>query len=80
MADNVALSVVLPVYNEAGGIVILIREIVDVLVSDFNIRSEIVVVDDASEDGSATIVETATCRHKKSLSIPQVTSILPFHS
>jgi glycosyltransferase involved in cell wall biosynthesis len=60
MADNVALSVVLPVYNEAGGIVILIREIVDVLVSDFNIRSEIVVVDDASEDGSATIVETAT--------------------
>jgi dolichol-phosphate mannosyltransferase len=59
MSNNIALSIVLPVYNEAGGIVILVREIVDVLASDLNTDGEIIVVDDVSEDNSATVVETA---------------------
>jgi dolichol-phosphate mannosyltransferase len=52
-----ALSIVLPVYNEAGNLGELIRGIIDVCSRDTGLPGEIVVVDDASDDGSAGIVD-----------------------
>jgi dolichol-phosphate mannosyltransferase len=49
------LSVILPTYNEAGNIVLLLRELREVLAG---IEFEIIVVDDDSPDGTWKLVET----------------------
>jgi len=48
------LSVVIPVYNEAGTIERIIRRVSDV---DVGVEKEIIVVDDCSTDGSRAIME-----------------------
>jgi dolichol-phosphate mannosyltransferase len=50
------LSIVIPTYNEAGGIERLIRAI-DQVFTQNNIDGEIIVVDDNSPDGTGTIVD-----------------------
>lgn len=61
MATNIPVSIVLPVRNESGCIAALLREIIDVCVSDPCIAAEIIVVDDASDDDSTAIVDTYYC-------------------
>jgi len=51
------LSIILPTYNEAGNIVMLVREILKVLPRD--IEAEVLVVDDNSPDGTFGIVTEA---------------------
>ncbi|MBN1307039.1 MAG: glycosyltransferase family 2 protein [Chitinispirillaceae bacterium] len=57
MGNDVAVSIVLPVHNEAPCIEGLIREIVEVVTMFTGKVSEIIVIDDVSDDGSAAIVE-----------------------
>ena len=51
------LSVVIPVYNEAGNIDMLVREVADTLRP--HVAFEIIVVDDASRDGSDQVLVLA---------------------
>lgn len=53
---NIELSIVLPTYNEADNIQRIIKEINRVL-NDSRITGEILVVDDNSPDGTATVAE-----------------------
>jgi dolichol-phosphate mannosyltransferase len=57
MLDDILFSLILPMYNESGCIGPLLREIIYVCMNDLRVNSEIIVVDDASEDTSAAIVE-----------------------
>jgi dolichol-phosphate mannosyltransferase len=57
MQPNIALSIVLPVYNEAQGIGILIKEISAVFEKSLPKPGEIIIVDDASNDTSVTVIE-----------------------
>ena len=57
MVSKIPLSIVLPVHNESGCIASLLREIVDVCVSELHVSAEVIVVDDASDDDSAAIVD-----------------------
>lgn len=50
------MSVVIPTYNEAGGIEKLIRALSDVFRAN-DIRGEIVIVDDNSSDGTGALVD-----------------------
>jgi glycosyltransferase involved in cell wall biosynthesis len=52
-----AVSVVLPVHNESGCIEKLLRDMIDVCRNVLHLAAEIIVVDDASDDNSAVIVE-----------------------
>tara|TARA_R100000458_G_C8124270_1_gene141875 strand:- start:16 stop:291 length:276 start_codon:yes stop_codon:yes gene_type:complete len=51
------LSLVVPVFNERSMLPIFFEHVLPILAS-LDIRSEIVVVDDGSEDGSAEFVKT----------------------
>ncbi len=53
MSDNVDVSIIVPTYNEADNIPILVREISKYL--DEKYRYEIIIVDDNSPDGTAEI-------------------------
>lgn len=55
MASPPSVSVVVPTYNEAGSIVRFLRELIEVL-GGARIGHEIVLVDDASPDGTADLV------------------------
>lgn len=57
MANNVNVSIVLPVHNESGCIGELLREIINVCNVSLGGATEVIVVDDASDDASAAIVE-----------------------
>ena len=57
MQPNIALSIVLPVYNEAKGIGILMKEISAVFEKSLPKPGEIIIVDDASNDTSVTVIE-----------------------
>lgn len=50
------LSIILPTYNEAGNIIALINEVISVFEKE-KIKGEIIVVDDDSPDGTASIVK-----------------------
>lgn len=54
--DKLRFSIVIPTYNEAGGIERLIRSLGQVFVEN-GLDGEIVVVDDNSPDGTGTIVD-----------------------
>jgi dolichol-phosphate mannosyltransferase len=54
---NLAFSMVVPTYNEAGGIERLIRSLGDIFRRD-GLDGEIVVVDDNSPDGTGAIVDS----------------------
>ena len=62
MAERPALSVVLPTYNEAGSIVRFLAEVLDV-VGRIGLPAEVVVVDDASPDGTADLVASSYGGH-----------------
>ena len=53
-AQPLDVSVVLPTYNEAASLPVLVPEIVRVLAAD-GLRGEVIVVDDDSPDGTADI-------------------------
>lgn len=76
MINNFAVSIVLPVRNESGCIAELLREIIDVCVRDIRVTAEIIVVDDASDDDSATIVDTIAS--EVNCPIKQDNTIKPF--
>jgi dolichol-phosphate mannosyltransferase len=57
MQPNIALSIVLPVYNEAEGIGILMKEIHAVFEKSLPKPGEIIIVDDASNDTSIAVIE-----------------------
>jgi dolichol-phosphate mannosyltransferase len=54
--DKIKFSIVIPTYNEAGGIERLIRSLGDIFTSN-DLDGEIVVVDDNSPDGTGAIVD-----------------------
>ena len=54
---NTELSIVLPVRNEEDNIGDLLREIVAVVRNDVRMPAEIIVIDDASDDASAAVVQ-----------------------
>ncbi len=62
MAEQREVSVIIPTYNEAGGIEQLISALTD-LFARANIRGEIVVVDDNSPDGTGTLVDSLATRY-----------------
>jgi dolichol-phosphate mannosyltransferase len=53
-----AVSIVLPTYNEAGSIVRLLREVLDVIDRE-RLDAELIVADDRSPDGTAALVRQA---------------------
>lgn len=57
MSPNPHLSLVMPVHNEAENIRPLLREIFTVLDTTVKKKYEIIIVDDASSDGSIAMVE-----------------------
>jgi len=60
MKSKIPLTIVLPVHNESGSIVQLLKEIVDVCSNVLHTSAEIIVVDDASDDDSVAKVEAFT--------------------
>ena len=62
MASDYDVSVVIPTYNEAGGIEHLVSTLTDVF-AGAAIRGEIVVVDDNSPDGTGAIVDGLSTRY-----------------
>ena len=54
MSDTVKLSILMPVYNEAKTVQAVIKRVLDV---SFPCPVEVVVVDDASTDGTAEIID-----------------------
>jgi glycosyltransferase involved in cell wall biosynthesis len=57
MEKNIYISIVLPVFNEENNIVSLLKEIVSVCENEIKESYEIVVVDDASTDGSVQKIQ-----------------------
>ncbi|MDQ6780969.1 MAG: polyprenol monophosphomannose synthase [Candidatus Eremiobacteraeota bacterium] len=62
MAHDHAVSVVIPTYNEAGGIERLIAAL-DAMFTGAGIDAEIVIVDDNSPDGTGAIVDALASRY-----------------
>lgn len=62
MAHDHAVSVVIPTYNEAGGIERLIAAL-DAMFRGAGIDAEIVIVDDNSPDGTGAIVDALAVRY-----------------
>ena len=54
MSDAVKLSILMPVYNEARTVQAVLKRVLDV---SFPCRVEVVIVDDASTDGTAEILD-----------------------
>jgi dolichol-phosphate mannosyltransferase len=59
MAHDIALSIVLPVRNEASCVGVVLREIIAVFEQSLPKPGEIIVIDDASRDASIKVVEAA---------------------
>jgi dolichol-phosphate mannosyltransferase len=62
VAEPCEVSVVIPTYNEAGGIEQLISALTDVF-ARANVKGEIVVVDDNSPDGTGALVDSLAARY-----------------
>jgi dolichol-phosphate mannosyltransferase len=62
VVQNYEVSVVIPTYNEAGGIEHLISALTDVF-AQANVNGEIVVVDDNSPDGTGALVDSLAARY-----------------
>ena len=60
--NNVLISAVLPVYNEAGGLRELFRRVRDAI-EKTGARQEIIFVDDGSSDGSAELLDNVAADH-----------------
>ena len=60
--ENVLISAVLPVYNEAGGLQELFRRVRD-SIQDTGARQQIIFVDDGSTDGSAELLDNLSADH-----------------
>lgn len=55
--DNPAVSIVIPVYNESGTVEEILRR-----VQDMDMRKEVIIVDDCSNDGTRQILENMAAR------------------
>lgn len=62
MAQDYEVSVVIPTYNESGGIEQLISALTDVF-AQAKVKGEIVVVDDNSPDGTGALVDSLASRY-----------------
>jgi dolichol-phosphate mannosyltransferase len=62
VAQDYEVSVVIPTYNEAGGIEQLISALTDVF-GQANVKGEIVVVDDNSPDGTGALVDSLGAKY-----------------
>lgn len=62
MTQDFSVSVVIPSYNEAGGIEKLIVALTDVF-SNAGIKAELVVIDDNSPDGTGALVDKLAARY-----------------
>ena len=62
MTQDYEVSVVIPTYNEAGGIEQLISALTDVF-AQANVNGEIVVVDDNSPDGTGALVDALAAKY-----------------
>ncbi len=62
MTQDYTVSVVIPTYNEAGGIEQLIAALTDVF-AKAGINGEIVIVDDNSPDGTGALVDALAARY-----------------
>jgi dolichol-phosphate mannosyltransferase len=62
VAQDYEVSLVIPTYNEAGGIEQLISALTDVF-AQTGVRGEIVVVDDNSPDGTGALVDSLGSRY-----------------
>lgn len=62
MAQDYEVSLVIPTYNEAGGIEQLVSALTDVFVQA-GVKGEIVVVDDNSPDGTGALVDSLGARY-----------------
>ena len=63
------VSVIIPVYNEQGNIGPLVKELSEILGSEF--EHELIIVDDCSEDDSVKEIDPKICKillHKKNTS------------
>lgn len=56
--DMIALSIIIPAYNESQHISELLTRVKNVNLSKLNVEKEIIVIDDGSKDNTASIVET----------------------
>lgn len=61
-SDDYEVCVVIPTYNEAGGIEQLISTLTEVF-ARANIKAEIVIVDDNSPDGTGALVDSLASRY-----------------
>jgi glycosyltransferase involved in cell wall biosynthesis len=59
--DNPTVSIVIPVYNERGTIEEILRRVLDV-----DMRKEVIIVDDCSNDGTRQILENMATQQKSS--------------
>lgn len=59
--DNPTVSIVIPVYNERGTIEEILRRVLDI-----DMRKEVIIVDDCSNDGTRQILENMATQQKSS--------------
>ena len=69
MVDALALSVVVPLYNEAGSLETLVRDLLAAL-RPLGLRFELVLVDDGSRDGTTSLLQQL-CQ-----SVPELVAVL----
>ena len=62
MQQDIELSIILPVHNEEHAISPLLRGLSTVIRDSINKKSEIIIVDDASTDGSVKVIEEVGSR------------------
>jgi glycosyltransferase involved in cell wall biosynthesis len=66
LASSVMLSVIMPVYNEAG----TLREIVDrVMRAPVALQRELIIIDDASTDATARVLEQIAAEHPEEVRV-----------
>ena len=61
MRKETELSIIIPVHNEENAIGPLLREIIGILRTAMDLNAEIIIIDDASTDGSVREIEEIDC-------------------
>src|SRR5579885_921819 len=58
------LSIIIPVYNEANTIGLVIDKVVEVLLN-YSVQKEIIIVNDGSKDGTQQVIDKYISKHKE---------------